>query len=288
MHPDTSARGATETSMSTAARIVIVMPAYNAERTLVRTVGDLPRGLLHRVIVVDDASEDDTVAIASGLDVQLFVHADNRGYGANQKTCYREALLAEADIIVMVHPDYQYDPRLLPELIRPLQDGSADAVLGSRFLSASPLAQGMPWWKYAGNRLLTRLENAVFGLRLSELHTGYRAFRSEVLRTVPWWLNSDAFLFDQQIIAQMVARGFRIAEIPVPTRYMPEASSADVWQSLRYGVGILHMLLQCTLHRRGMLAQPWLEAVDRNTAVPTEYFARLADSPPAVACAEKK
>lgn len=239
-------------------RIVVVMPAYNAGKTLALTYRHLPHDLLNSVIVVDDGSDDETVDIARRLKLQLHVHDRNRGYGANQKTCYKAALSAGATIVVMVHPDYQYDPRLLPDIVRPIQEGNADVVLGSRFMGASPVAQGMPRWKYLGNRALTRLENAILGLRLSEVHTGYRAFRREVLESIPYWLNSDQFVFDQEIIAQIVARGFRIAEVPVPTRYMPEASSASFSQSVRYGISVLWMLARYQVHQAGWRSQLWL------------------------------
>ncbi len=233
-------------------KVVVVMPAYNAGRTLRLTYEELPKDTVSLVILVDDASTDSTLEVARDLGLEIFVHNRNYGYGANQKTCYAEALRAGADIVVMVHPDYQYDPTLLPDLIAPIVQGRADVVLGSRIKSGAALAQGMPWWKYLANRVLTALENRVFGLRLSEYHTGYRAFRREVLETVNYPLNSDGFVFDQEIIAQVVAAGFRIAEIAVPTRYFPEASTAGFIASSVYGLRILSMLFWFTLHRRGI------------------------------------
>src|SRR5947209_7774480 len=208
-------------------KVVVVMPAYNAARTLRMTYAELPRDTVDLVIVVDDGSSDATAAIARELGLELFVHNRNYGYGANQKTCYREALKTEAEIVVMVHPDYQYDPTLLPEIIDPICRGEADVVLGSRLLGTHPISQGMPWWKYYSNRLLTALENRAFGLRLSEYHTGYRAFRREVLESVNFPMNSDNFIFDQEILVQVVSLQMRIAEVPVPTRYFPLASSAS-------------------------------------------------------------
>src|SRR5579862_9472651 len=236
-------------------KIVVVMPAYNAAKTLRITYADLPPALVDQVILVDDGSSDDTVKIARELGLELFVHNRNYGYGANQKTCYREALKAGAGIIVMVHPDYQYDPKLLPDVIRPIQEGRADAVLGSRLLGGNPMSQGMPWWKYIANRFLTGLENLTFGLKLAEYHTGYRAFRREVLESVNLETNSDSFIFDQEIIAQLVELKSRIVEVPVPARYFPEASSASFVQSSVYGLSILWLLFRYMLHRAGVVRQ---------------------------------
>ena len=234
--------------VGTKPRVVVVMPAYNAARTLHLTYADLPHDTVDLVILVDDGSTDDTVKIARQLNLRLFLHDRNYGYGANQKTCYAEALRAGADIVVMVHPDYQYDPRLLPDIVRPIQDGQADVVLGSRLKSGTALSGGMPWWKYIANRFLTHAENWAFGLHLSEYHTGYRAYRREVLEAVNFALNSDKFIFDQEIIAQIVQEGFRITEVPVPTRYFAEASSASLVASTRYGFGILWLLVRYLLH----------------------------------------
>ena len=230
-------------------KIVVVMPAYNAGRTLRLTYEELPKETISRVILVDDGSTDETLQIARALGLEVFVHNRNYGYGANQKTCYTEALRGGADIVVMVHPDYQYDPRLVPQIIGPIVSDQADIVLGSRLAGGSPVAHGMPWWKYVANRFLTGLENRVFGLALSEYHTGYRAFRREVLETVNFVANSDGFVFDQEIIAQAVAAHFRIAEIPVPTRYFPEASSASFLASTAYGLRIVAVLFWFTLNR---------------------------------------
>jgi glycosyltransferase involved in cell wall biosynthesis len=233
-------------------KVVVVMPAYNAGRTLRMTYEELPKDSVSTVILVDDGSRDETLAIARELGLEIFVHNRNYGYGANQKTCYTEALRAGADIVVMVHPDYQYDPTLVPQIIEPIVRGSADVVLGSRLKTGSALAQGMPWWKYAANRFLTWAENRVFGLALSEYHTGYRAFRRDVLETVNFWMNSDGFVFDQEIIAQVVAAGYRIDEIAVPTRYFPEASSASFTASTVYGLRILGLLVRYGLHIHGL------------------------------------
>src|SRR5947207_9943423 len=184
-------------------KVVVVMPAYNAGRTLRMTYEELPKDTVSMVILVDDGSTDATLDIARQLGLEIFVHNRNYGYGANQKTCYAEALRAGADIVVMVHPDYQYDPRLVPQIIEPIARGEADVVLGSRLKTGSALQQGMPWWKYVANRFLTGLENRAFSLALSEYHTGYRAFRREVLETVNFRANADGFLFDQEIVAQV-------------------------------------------------------------------------------------
>jgi len=242
-------------------KVVVVMPAYNAAKTLHMTYAELPRQAVDLVIVVDDGSSDETVQIARQLGLEIFVHDRNYGYGANQKTCYREALRAGADIVVMVHPDYQYDPTLLPEMIRPIQADEAEVVFGSRLLGGNAMKQGMPWWKYIANRALTWAENKVFGLKLAEYHTGYRAFRRATLEGLTLEMNSDSFIFDQEIVAQMVIQGARFAEIPIPTRYFPQASSASFVQSSIYGVSILWLLFRYVLHTRGIIRQRQFESL---------------------------
>lgn len=242
-------------------RVVVVMPAYNAGRTLHMTYMELPHDRVDTVILVDDGSSDDTVEIARKLNLKVFVHGRNYGYGANQKTCYTEALRAGADMVVMVHPDYQYDPRLLPEILAPLERGDADVVLGSRLQSGSALKDGMPWWKYFSNRFLTWVENTVFNLHLSEFHTGYRAYTRKVLETVNFEFNADKFIFDQEIIAQIVEAGFRVSEVPVPTRYFPEASSASFVASCSYGLGILWLMARYVAHRSGVWRQRQFESL---------------------------
>ncbi len=239
------------------------MPAYNAAQTIEKTWSELPHDLIERVIVVDDGSRDRTVEIARELGVDVFVHNRNYGYGANQKTCYAQALRTDADMIVMVHPDYQYDPTLLYEVLRPLLEGTADVALGSRLMGINPVKQGMPWWKFIANRFLTKLENMAFGLNLSEYHTGYRAYRRESLEAVNFQMNSDGFIFDQEIIAQFVALKLRIAEVPVPTRYNPQASSASFIQSSIYGLGILSLLVRYVMHRHGLVPCRALESLAR-------------------------
>lgn len=242
-------------------KVVVVMPAFNAARTLEMTYKELPHERVSLVILVDDGSSDKTVEIARKLNLKIFVHKRNYGYGANQKTCYAEALKAGADIVVMVHPDYQYDPALLPQLIQPIEEERADVVLGSRLLGKSPVSQGMPWWKYLANRFLTVLENRTFRLRLSEYHTGYRAYRGAVLETVNFMMNSDKFVFDQEIIAQVVNAGFKIDEVPVPTRYFRDASSAGFVASSIYGLSILMLLFKYFLHKSGLLRQKQFQSL---------------------------
>jgi glycosyltransferase involved in cell wall biosynthesis len=256
-------------------KVVVVMPAYNAGRTLRMTYEQLPKEQVHLVILVDDGSTDATLEIASKLNLEVFTHNRNYGYGANQKTCYTEALRAGADIVVMVHPDYQYDPTLLPEIIAPILSGEADLVLGSRLKNGSAIRQGMPWWKYVSNRFLTWLENLAFGLNHSEFHTGYRAFRREVLETVNFGMNSDGFVFDQEIIAQAVAAQFRIGEIAVPVRYFAEASSASFSQSTVYGLRILLLLSRFLLHKGSILRSRQFESLR------TRYCRLSADIPAA-------
>jgi len=239
--------------MGMAEKVIVVMPAYNAAKTLERTYNDLPKEAVDKIILVDDVSQDETVKIARRLGLKVVIHIQNKGYGGNQKTCYLEALKDGADIVVMLHPDYQYDSTLVPELISPIQEGKADMVMGSRFLSGKPLAGGMPLYKYISNRFLTIVENLVLGQRLSECHTGFRAFSRRLLTTIPFLLNSDKFLFDTEIIAQTVAFGFRIAEIAVPTRYFKEASSVDFKNSVIYGLGTLATMVKYLLNKWGLV-----------------------------------
>jgi glycosyltransferase involved in cell wall biosynthesis len=239
-------------SVDSRRKVIVVMPAYNAARTLKRTFDELPLDKVDHVILVDDGSRDDTIEIAKTLGLTVFTHTRNFGYGANQKTCYTEALKTDATIVVMVHPDYQYDPTLLPKLIGPVEEGTADVVFGSRMMGVSAFRQGMPWWKYLANKSLTYLENRVFGLHLSEFHTGYRAYSRKALDLVNFRANSDGFIFDQEIVAQMVECGLCIAEVSVPVRYFPEASSTNFIASTLYGLGILWLLFRYSLHRAGL------------------------------------
>ncbi|MGI8889332.1 MAG: glycosyltransferase family 2 protein [Chthoniobacterales bacterium] len=222
-------------------RIVVVMPAYNAARTLRQTYDEvMAHGIVDQIILVDDASKDETAEMARTLpDVQVEVHPQNRGYGANQKTCYRLALAAGADVVIMIHPDYQYTPALIPAMASLVTSGLYPCVLGSRILGGGALRGGMPWWKYISNRLLTFVENLLLGAKLSEYHTGYRAFSRDLLERLPLEKNSDDFIFDNQILAQVITMGYPIGEITCPTKYFPEASSIGFGASVRYGLGCL-------------------------------------------------
>jgi len=228
------------------------MPAYRAEKTIERTYRDLPLDWVDDIVLVDDASEDRTVEIATSLGIHTLVHPRNLGYGGNQKTCYREALARGADIVVMVHPDHQYDPRYVPELVEPLLAEECDAVFGSRMLGGRPIEGGMPKWKYLANLFLTAAANATFYVFLSEYHSGLRAYSRKYLETVDLEANSDDFVFDTEIIAQGVWKGMRIREIPIATRYFPEASQIGFWRSVRYGFSVLRVLLCYQLHKRGL------------------------------------
>ncbi len=232
-------------------KIVVVMPAYNAARTLEQTYAEvMSQGIVDLVIVVDDASQDATLQIARTLPgVQIAVHPVNRGYGANQKTCYGLALDAGADIIVMVHPDYQYSPRLITTMVSLVESGLYPCALGSRILGGGALAGGMPIWKYAANRILTLCENILFGAKLSEYHTGYRAFTRELLMSLPLARNSDDFVFDNEVLAQILWLGHPIGEISCPTKYFPEASSINFRASVRYGFGCLATALRFRMAR---------------------------------------
>lgn len=235
-------------------RIIVVMPAYNAAQTLDLTYRDIPLDWVTRIILVDDASHDATVDVASELPLEVIKHHRNVGYGGNQKTCYTAALREGADVVVMLHPDGQYDPVLLPDLVRPILLEQADMVLGSRFLDpGGARAGGMPLYKYISNRFLTTVESWVLGQSFSELHTGYRAYSRKFLETIPYLRNADDFVFDTQVIAQAVNWKQRIVEVPVETKYFPEASSASLQQSLVYGLKTLLTVGQLALHRLRIL-----------------------------------
>ena len=236
-------------------KVVVVMPAYNAARTLRQTYAEVrEQQLVDGIILVDDGSRDDTVSIARGLEgVQVHVHAVNKGYGGNQKTCYRLAQEAGGDIVIMIHPDYQYTPKLIPAMVSIIGNGLHPCVLGSRILGGYALRGGMPLWKYVSNRCLTLAENILLGAKLSEYHTGYRAFSRKILEQLDLAQNSDDFVFDNQMLAQILWHGFTIAEVSCPTKYFPEASSINLRRSIRYGLGCLSTGLRFRLARMGLL-----------------------------------
>jgi glycosyltransferase involved in cell wall biosynthesis len=233
--------------------VTVVLPAYKAEKTLAQTYSQIPLDIVDHMILVDDASTDSTVDLARQLGIRTFCHHKNLGYGANQKTCYREALALGSDIVVMLHPDYQYDPRLVTAMAAMVASGIYDAVLGSRILGNTALRGGMPLYKYFSNRMLTLLQNVLCGAKLSEYHSGYRAFSREVLTRLPLLGNSDDFLFDNQMLTQVIAFGFRVGEISCPTKYMPEASSISFRRSVTYGLGVLSTSLRYRLWKTRLL-----------------------------------
>jgi glycosyltransferase involved in cell wall biosynthesis len=233
-------------------KIVVVLPAYKAEKTLERTVAEIPRDIVDEVLLVDDASSDRTVEVGHKLGLRVFVHGQNLGYGANQKTCYTEALRLGADVVVMLHPDYQYDPRLIPAMASMVASGVYDVVLGSRILGRGALRGGMPFYKYVFNRFLTATQNLLINLKLSEYHSGYRAFSRKVLETLPLLANSDDFVFDNQMLVQARALSFQFGEISCPTKYFPEASSINFRRSMVYGLGVLATSVRYVLNRWGI------------------------------------
>lgn len=233
-------------------KIIVVLPAYNAAKTLKKTLFAIPKDWADEIILVDDASRDDTVAVAKRLGLKIFVHKKNLGYGGNQKTCYQEVLKLGADIAVMVHPDFQYDPSFIPEMIQPIARGECDAVFGSRmYIKRNALLGGMPYWKFIANIFLTWLENLVLGMDLTEYHSGFRAYSKKALE-LPLELNSNDFVFDTEIIVQMKTAGMEIKEIPITTRYFAEASMIGFWRSVKYGLGILNVLRKYILYSAGL------------------------------------
>lgn len=232
--------------------VMVVMPAFRAGKTLEMTWRGLPHDVVDHVLVVDDASDDDTVSEARRLGLDLRLHPINRGYGANQKTCYTTAMESGSDIVVMVHPDYQYEPRLVTAMAGMIGSGVYDMVIGSRILGGGALKGGMPLWKYAANRALTAAQNLLLGAKLSEYHTGYRAYSRELLASLPWANNSDDFVFDNEFLSQVLVAGWRVGEISVPTKYFPEASSINFSRSVRYGLGVLRTSMLGWLARTGL------------------------------------
>lgn len=251
-------------------KIIVVMPAYNAARTLPQTVSEIPRDIVDEILLVDDASADETVRVAGELDLTVFRHEKNFGYGRNQKTCYREALSRGADIVVMVHPDYQYSPHLIVPMAGMIAYGEYDAVMGSRILGKGAIEGGMPVYKYVANRFLTFAQNILISQKLSEYHTGFRAFRREVLESLPLDANSDDFVFDNEMIAQTVFFGYRVGEISCPTRYFAEASSINFSRSVKYGLGVLSTSMKFRLHRMKLLKTPLFEEKEKR-ALPDYY-----------------
>ncbi|MFT5681375.1 MAG: glycosyltransferase involved in cell wall biosynthesis [Myxococcota bacterium] len=243
-------------------RVVVVMPAYFAEETLAETLQAVPMDVVDRVLLVDDASTDATAEIARGLGILAAVHPENRGYGGNQKTCYTAALDDGADVVVMVHPDNQYDPGLVPAMASMIALARYDIVLGSRMHGRGPLDGGMPRYKYAANRLLTATENRITGRRLSEYHTGLRAYSRAALEAIPWQRNSDDFIFDNQLLLQAIHLDLDIGELSCPARYFPEASSISLRRSVVYGLGVLRTMGVWRLHRAGLVSSPLFEQAD--------------------------
>ncbi len=232
--------------------VMIVMPAYRAGKTLEATWQAIPHDVVDHVLLVDDASDDETVSIARKLGIRVALHPQNIGYGGNQKTCYTDALALNADIVVMLHPDYQYEPRLATAMAAMISSGVYDMVIGSRILGGGALKGGMPWWKYLANRILTAFQNLMLGAKLSEYHTGYRAYSRELLARIPWRDNSDDFQFDNEFLAQVILTGYKLGEISVPTKYFPEASSINFSRSVRYGLAVVWVSMLGLLCRLGL------------------------------------
>ncbi|MFN2215756.1 MAG: glycosyltransferase family 2 protein [Anaerolineales bacterium] len=245
-------------------KVVVVMPAYNAEKTLRRTYAEIPLEIVDQVILVDDFSQDRTTEVARELGLQTICHEQNKGYGGNQKTCYREALDLGADIVIMLHPDYQYTPLLITAMASLIAEGVFDCVLGSRILGVGALRGGMPFYKYLSNRFLTLVQNWLISHKLSEYHTGYRAFRADLLKALPLDLNSDDFVFDNQMLAQIIYGGYSIGEISCPTRYEPESSSINFQRSMIYGFGVLRTSLMFRLNRWGIANNPEFQTIVKN------------------------
>ncbi len=247
-------------------KLAVVMPAYNAEKTLRQTYQELPHEYVDEVILVDDGSKDGTAALARQLGIRTVIHPQNKGYGANQKTCYRQALQHGADIVVMVHPDYQYSPKLVTAMVSMITSGHFDIVLGSRILGGEALRGGMPRYKYIANRLLTLFENLLIGIKLSEYHTGYRAYTRAVLESLPLDRNSDDFVFDNEVIVQAAFFGFKIGELSCPAKYFEEASSIGFVRSMIYGMGVLGCAVKFVLQKAGIARFPLFEREGHATA----------------------
>jgi len=244
-------------------KVILIMPAYNAEETLERTVRDIPKSIVDEIILVDDCSEDRTLEIAEKLNLTTVKHKENKGYGANQKTCYDEALKRKPDSVVMIHPDYQYDPRIIPYALGFVETDICDIVIGSRIRDRKEaLAGGMPLYKYLSNRFLTFVENIAFGQNLGDFHSGFRVFKRQVLEKINYQNNSDDFVFDTQVLAQAVYSGFRIGDVPIPARYFPEASSISLYKSIKYGLGTLVVVIKYLLQISRLYNFKLFEEVD--------------------------
>lgn len=234
-------------------KIVVVMPAYNAAKTLRKTYAEIPFDIVDQVVLVDDDSQDETLRVAENLSLIIIEHNKNIGYGGNQKTCYKSALDLGADIVIMLHPDYQYDPKLIKPMVEKMVSEDLDLILGSRILNGQPLASGMPVYKYFANRFLTKLQNIIFQKELSEYHTGYRAYTNQFLKQIPFEINSDDFLFDNQILIQAIHWQKRIGELPCPTKYEPDSSSIKLKRSFVYGIGVLWNTVRTVLHQKKII-----------------------------------
>jgi len=270
-------------------KVLVVMPAYNAARTLERTFQDIPFDIVDEVLLVDDASHDETLEIARRLGIRCFLHERNLGYGRNQKTCYTEALGLGADIVVMLHPDYQYSPKIIPALAGLVASGEYDVAIGSRILGGKARQGGMPIYKYLANRLLTAFQNLLLGAKLSEYHTGFRAFSRQVLETLPLWENSDDFVFDNEMLAQAIYFDFRVGETSCPTRYFPEASSINFTRSVKYGLGVLATSLKFLRQKWGWGQYRIFSPTGRGLLHQSYYSEQKADSlemplPPGTSC----
>lgn len=263
--------------MLTGKKIVVVMPAYNAAQTLEQTFKDIPMDIIDEVLLVDDASRDETIKVAQRLGIKCFLHERNMGYGRNQKTCYTEAMKLDADIVVMLHPDYQYSPRIIPALAGLVASGEYDVALGSRILGGKTRQGGMPLYKYISNRFLTAFENLLLDAKLSEYHTGFRAFSRRVLETLPIWENSDDFVFDNEMLAQAIYFSFAVGEVSCPTRYFPEASSINFRRSVKYGLGVLATSVKFVLQRLG-IARFRIFSPSGRTIKPFSYYQEKTSS----------
>jgi glycosyltransferase involved in cell wall biosynthesis len=249
-------------------KIAVVMPAYNAEHTLLKTYSEIPFDIVDFILLVDDASTDNTRYIAINNGINVKTHSNNKGYGGNQKTCYQEALKLGADIIVMLHPDYQYTPKLIGAIVHMLTSGEFDVVLGSRILGGGALSGGMPLYKYIANRLLTFVQNILLGAKISEYHTGYRAYIRECLELIPFQNNSDDFVFDNQLLSQIIYAKFRVGEVTCPTKYFPEASSINFSRSVKYGFGCLKIAFEFRLNKLGIVNTKLFSTISLNNKIP--------------------